>query len=70
MIEGRGRVGPTSDWIKEKDLADDSQGMRASLLRRDEKFEAIAEKEQSNFIVISDGAESEETGNFRGQLAL
>ena len=70
MIKGRGRIGPAPDWIEEKDLANNSQGMRAPFLRRDEEFEAIAEEKQANFIVVADGAESEETGNFRGQLAL
>src|SRR5882724_4832412 len=70
VIKGRRRVGPAPHRIKEEDFANDSQGMRAPFLRRDEKLEAIAEEKETDFVVVTDRAESEETGNFCSQLAF
>ena len=44
--------------------------MGAPFLRRDEKFDLIGEEEQADLVVIADGTESEQAGDFGGELAL
>src|SRR5215813_9629619 len=70
MIKSSRCIRPPSNGIEEKNFTDDSQGVRAPFLRRDEKLEPIAEKQQTYFVVITNRAESEKAGDFRRQFAL
>jgi hypothetical protein len=44
--------------------------VRTALLRRNEKLDAIGEKQETYFVVISNGTEGEETGHLGGKLAF
>src|SRR5918996_2149559 len=44
--------------------------MRTAFLRRNEKLDAVGEQEQAHFVVVSNRAEREETGDFGSKLAF
>src|SRR5919106_4683545 len=70
IIERQCRFCPASLRFKKQNLADQPQGVRPALLWRNKKFNAICEENEAHLVVIPDCAEGEQTGDFRGQLAL
>ena len=70
VIKGGRRVGPTSHRIEEQNFTNDSQRVRAPFLRRNEKLEPIAEKQQTYFVIVANRAESEKAGDFCREFAL
>src|SRR5262249_47737284 len=51
-------------------LADDAQRVRSALLRRNEQLDAIGEKQEAYFVVISNGTECEEAGYLGSKLTF
>src|SRR4030095_6057082 len=68
IVEGQRRLCAASLWFEKQNLPDESQCMRAAFFRRNKKFNAIGEEDEPNLVVVPDRAESEQTGDFRGQF--
>ena len=56
--------------LKKQNLADKSQRVGPAFFRRDKKLDAIAEEKESDLVVVSNGAEGEQTGDLGRELAL
>jgi hypothetical protein len=56
--------------LEKQDLANESQRMRPAFFWWNKKLDAIREKNEPNLIVVPDRTESEQAGDFRGQLAF
>ena len=53
-----------------QDFADHAQDMAAALARRDEFLHFVAKQDEAHLVVVADGGEGEDGGNFRREFAL
>ncbi len=70
VIERQARQRAAALRLEIKNLADQTQRVRAAFLRRNEKLDLIREENEPDLVVVSDRAEGEEAGDFRRELAL
>ena len=70
IIQGERWIRAPALRLEKEDLANEPQGMRAAFLRRNEKLDLIGEEEQADLVVIPNGAEGEQTRDFRRKFAL
>ena len=70
IIEREARQRAAALRLEKKNFANQTQGVGAPFLRRNEKLDLIGEEKEPDLVVVADGAEGEQTGDFRRQLAF
>src|SRR5262245_46675745 len=68
--QGSLNVGATPARLECEQFTNDAQQMAAPLLRLDEKFDFVAEKQESDFVAIAQCGHSKRRRHLRGKLAL
>lgn len=69
-MKGGIEVGALLAWFEEKNFADDAEDVFAAFFRRDVFLDFAGEEDQANLVVIADGGEGEDGGDFGGEFAL